>query len=452
MPKECKTVAVPQFDPNDFKLRDNFKLFRQEIVNNYKAQEALKSQVNVYESGVYWEFPDVPFRSIYEYYKKDSGIQSAVNSRRKKIVGSGFYFTATDEKVVQFLNDWKTDNNIEHKLSIIIGDAVLLGTGLGEIIRSGDFYDIIPVDMRTIVAVKRDQFGDIQYYVQQTLKQSYVDLDVKKFIRFTYNDLGRQAWPLGICHSLVVPFFEFENEPWSLADGISLMRQDYLRIIHKQAAPRIWHIYENAGEEALKQQALKDKTMKPGERGYTGSPFTIQQEQVDGTARFREYIEFLTNAFENGLEAPTAKIMTATGISNATYASTQTADDMYDQDIFMDQRKWKMQIEQQMLKPLLSINGMDLVASKVQLNWGLPDPPEVDVNQIMSLAYAGILTIPEARDILKNYARLPLKAEQTQAMADQAKEKLKVALKQLETADTLAKLAVKAQAKRRAKE
>jgi hypothetical protein len=449
LPAKPRATPAPEALARAIKQPDSFKLMRQEIIANFKAQEALKSQVNVYESGVYWEFPDVPFRSIYEYYKRDPGIQSAVNSRRKKIIGSGFYFTADDGKVVDFLSDWKTDNNIEQKLNVIIGDAVLLGTGLGEILHSGQYFDIVPVDMRTIVAVKRDQFGNIQHYIQQTLRQTYVDLDPNNFIRFAYNDVGRQAWPLGICHSLVVPFFEFEGEPWSMADGIALMRQDYLRIIHKQAAPRIWHIYENAGEEALKQQALKDKEMKPGERGYTDAPFTIQQEQVDGTARFREYIEFVTNAFENGLEAPTAKIMTAAGISNATYASAEAAEEMYDQDILMDQRKWKMQIEQQMLKPLLAANGMDLVVSKAELNWGLPDPPNIDINQILSLVTAGIVQRAEAREILKNYARVPLSEQETQLQKAEAREKFQQAIKNLKNINALARLTEKSQTRRK---
>lgn len=408
--------TIPQYTSEDFKNSDGFRLVKPYIDDPYIREiEAYKSKVRVYESGIYWEFPDVPFRAIDNYYLKDPGIQSAVNTYVNDIIGSGFYFTSDDQAVVDFLNEWNIDSNFENKLKICIGDAVRLGCSLAEIVRSGTYFDIVPVDMRTIVAVKRDKLGNVEHYIQQTQTSTFTNLEPKNFIKFSNIDVGRRAWPIGIFHSLVVPFFEFEGESWCLADVMSLTRQDYARIIHKMAAPRVWHIYENANEEKLKAQALRDKTMKAGERGYANQEFKILYEQLDGNTRFVQQLEFLSNQFENGLQAPTAKLMTAAGISNATYASADAAREMFEKHILSNQRKWKMQVEQQILKILLSLNNYDLAKSKTQFNWGMPDPPEVDVNQILALVGAGVMQIPEAREILKNYARLPLSAEYTES-------------------------------------
>lgn len=437
LPRKAVKQVVPQYQPTDFSVSDSFKLYKPIL------KEAKQSEVQVYESGVYWEFPDVPFRSIYEYYKKDPGIQSSVNSYREQIIGSGFYFTSDDQKVLDFLNEWSTEIDFEQKLRICVSDSLMLGCSLGEIVKSAGYIDIVPVDMRSIVAVQRDKFGAIEHYIQQTLQQTFNKLEPKNFIKFSNIEVGRMAWPIGIFHSLVVPFFEFEGEPWSLADVDALMRQDYARIIHKMAAPRSWHVYENANEEKLKEQALKDKTMKPGERGYTDSKFEIMQEGIDKTAAFKDYIEFLTNAKENGMQAPTAKLMTATGISNATYASADAAREMFEKHILGFQRKWQAQIEQQIIKPLLAANGMDMAKSKARFNWGMQDPPEVEVETILALVGAGIMSIPEAREVLKDYARLPLKAEYTQQAQDEMKQKLDTANKQLKNAEALIKLAEK---------
>lgn len=404
LPKQ--TAIVPQsYHPGDFSNSNDFKILKPNL-----KEAGAQSDVPVWESGVYWEFPDVPFRAIYEYYKRDPGIQSAVNAYKNEIIGPGFYITANDENVQKFIEDWNTRTGFESKLSILLGDTLMLGISLAEIIQNGQDMNIVPVDMRSIVATQRDEFGNVVNYKQQTLRRTFKNLDPKEFIRFTHIEVGRQAWPIGIFHSLVVPFFEFEGEPWSLADVDALMRQDYARIIHKMAAPRVWHIYENASEEQLKQQAQRDKQMKAGERGYVRSKFEIMQEQLDSTGRFKDYIDFLTNAKENGLQAPTAKLMTATGISNATYASAESAGDMFSKSLEGIKRQWEEQIEQQIYKPLLEANGFDLVKSGLEFHWGMPDKVDVDVNQIISLVTAGIMTIEEARQAVKQM-NLPLSDE-----------------------------------------
>jgi len=394
LPKRKTAIPVTEFTPQDFSFSENFKLYKPQL------KEAAASAVQVYESGITWEFPSVPHRSIYEYYLKDPGIQSAVNAYRNEIIGPGFYVTAEDDSVVEFVKEWNTKHNFESKLSILLGDTLMLGLALAEVIQDKDF-DIVPTDMRSIIACRRDKFGKIEFYIQQTMNQTYKDLPADQFLRFSHIDVGRMAWPIGIFHSLVIPFFEFENEPWSLADVDALMRQDYARIIHKMAAPRVWHVYENAGEEKLKDQMARDKLMKPGERGYVNAKFEIMQEQLDTSGRFKDYIEVLTNAKENALQAPTAKLMTATGISNATYASAESGREMFSRSLEGIKRRWEEQIEQQIYKPLLELNGFDIAKTKLEFHWGVPDKTEITLDQVISLVGSGIIDRDEAREAIR---------------------------------------------------
>lgn len=415
-------VAPP--NPGDFGLSGDFKLLKPDL------REALQADTPVFEAGVYWEVPDVPFRVIYDYYKKDPGIQSAVNAYRNEIIGPGFYVTAEDEGAKKFLEDWNVRMGFERKLNILLGDTLILGCALAEVVASGSEMDIVPVDMRTIIAMQRDKFGNVKTYRQQTLNSSWVPLDPKDFIRFSHIEVGRMAWPIGIFHSAILPFFEFEGQPWSLADGAALMRQDALRLVHRMSAPRVWHVYENAGEEKLKAQKERDKLQKPGERGYVNQKFEVITEPIDGTNRFQDKIDFITNAFENALQAPTAKIMTATGISNATYASAQSAQEMFGKSIEGVKRQWEQQIEQQIYRPLLEMNGFDFEKAKPEFHWGVPDRVDVDINQIIALVSSGIMSVEEAREAVKQM-NLPL-SDDEQGVNDLRKEAYRKLIKKLD--------------------
>lgn len=400
-----------EYTPGDFHAESGYKLYKPDL------KEAVKSDVQVFEAGKYWEFPDVPFRSIYTYYKRDPGIQSAVNAYKNEILGPGFYVTSNNDAVTEFVEEWNRNTNFEQKLTILLTDTLMLGIALAEKLKSGSDFDVVPVDMRTIVAARRDEYGHVTAYKQQTMVQQFVDLDPGDFIRFEMNPVGRQAWPIGIFHAMIMPFFEFEGEPWSLADGASLMRQDALRLIHNLSFPRVWHIYENASEEKLKAQKERDKATKAGERSYVNSKFEIMQETVDASPRFADKVDFITNAIENALQAPTAKIMTAAGISNATYASAESAREMFSKTLEGIKRQWEEQIEQQIYKPLLELNGFDFASSKLEFHWGVPDKAEIDIQQIVSLVASGIMTIDEAREAVKQM-NLPINDEQTDAQKE----------------------------------
>lgn len=393
-------------NPRETIAESEWKYIKEEV------PKPVETPIDVLNAGFWWETPDVPFSTLYNYYKKDPGIQSAVNTYRNYIMGNGFYITANDERAKEIVEQWNRDTDFEKTLFVIAGDRIILGNCLVELVKFGDSFKLIPVDMRTIIAAQRDRSGVIADYIQQTAFKGQIRLPAKNFLHFKFNDIGRFAWSLGIFHSLAMPFFEYEGANWSLAEGIMQMREDNLRIIHKMASPKQVFTFPNVSEEWLKGFKERFKGMKAGESLFENQDFGFKELSITGQARFREYIEFLSNAYENGLQAPTAKIMTAAGISNATYASAQAAQEMFVSSLEGTKRKWKEEIEDLVYKPLLESESFDVTRTELEINWGLPDEPEIDLEQILAFRQTGDITQEEVRLILKNMG-LPLQEEPT---------------------------------------
>ena len=418
--------------PNDLRNTSSFKIITEQPT---KVPEPTTATL---EAGFFWEIPDVPFRNIYSYIKKDPGLQSAWNTYRNYIIGAGFHVTSEDDRAKQVIEEWQKQVKFETKLFNIIGDRLALGVSLVEPLKNGnDLFDISIVDMRTIVAAQRDKFGKTTHYVHQSNVAQQKLLEAKNYWEFRLIDVGRQAWPIGLFHSLITPFMIYENQDWSRSDAISFITAMIISIYQKMGAPRVWHKYENTSEEFLKSQALRDKDMKPGERGYTNKAFEILREDFDTQTRFREGLEWISNQYENGIQAPTAKIMTAAGLSNATYASAKAAEEMFGQSLEGLKRKMKVEIEELIYKPLLAQNGIDITESKTEFNWGLQDQPEIDINSIISLKNSGIISDEEARKIASDMG-IPLDLSQpiipvaqTQQQTEETMKRMKRLEKQI---------------------
>ena len=98
--------------------------------------------------------------------------------------------------------------------------------------------------------------------------------------------------------------------------------------------------------------------------------------------------------------APTAKIMTAAGISNATYASAEAAREMFEKIIEADRRKIKKEVEIHIYTPLLKLYDFDLKETNTQFNWGLQENPKLELSDIFTAINTKVITTKEARKML----------------------------------------------------
>ena len=311
-----------------------------------------------------------------------------------------FHITSDDEDVVDIIEKWNHKQDFEEKLMLITKDKLITGNSIFEVLTDGNRLDLDAVDMRTIIAMQRDEFGAVQYYINQTQKLGQGKITPEGLTHVKLSEIGRQAWGISAFESNAVPFFEFEGQQWSMIDAMGQMRSDFIRIIHKYASPKDVYVFDGEDEKVLQDEFLKHMKLKFGESIFTNKNFDHKELTINGSARFREYIDFLSNSHENGLMAPTAKIMTAAGISNATYASAEAAREMFEKIIEADRRKSKKEVETHIYTPLLKMYDIDFKETNTQFNWGLQENPKLELSDIFTAINTKVITTKEARKML----------------------------------------------------
>jgi len=340
--------------------------------------------------------PAVSFSKLYEYYKMDQGVQAAVNTFRDNILGQGFYITSDDANAQKIIEQWNEKADFENKLWDIVGDMLITGNSLVEKVTGGNTIDVVPVDMKTITKAIRDDYGKVTQFIQQ-IDGKDNKLDPKNFIHFKLFNVAKEAFGIGLFHSLAVPYHKFEIYQRSLLDDILQLRADYANIVHKRSSPRSVVTYENADEAEILLEIQKHKNMKQGETMFTNKKFEYQELDAGVDARFMPYAEFLEVSYEIGQQTPSAKLTTSAGF---TEASAKVAKELLEDRITAIQRKLAKIIEKNIYSPILAANNIDIQKVNLKLQWGLPDQPEVTLAQVRFLYEMGLLSWEEARVVI----------------------------------------------------
>jgi len=141
------------------------------------------------------------------------------------------------------------------------------------------------------------------------------------------------------------------------------------------------HIYKfpRIGGEAQREYAEKIKSMLPGEDIVTNQEVEVIQVKMDPRARFDAYIEYLDNKVTLGLMTSVLRLFTKPGF---TEASAKEANRLQDNLISAIQRNVKRIVEHEIYDPLLESHGLDPSKNPVRFNWGVPEKPRIELDDI----------------------------------------------------------------------
>ncbi len=272
------------------------------------------------------EFPQPTFLQLYNYYLSDPTIHNAVNTFRDRMVGSGFYVTGDDQNAVGIINDFVKGVDFDILLYDIVGDMLITGISLVEMLTPDNLQDLEMVQMSTILKIQRDKFGNYTNIVQ-LVEGIYNNLNPTNFIQFRLFDVGRNAFPVGLFYSLAVPqLIDGEVRP-SVLDSLARIRDAMVRIFDNYASPRDMYVFENASEQFLQDQAVKIRNMKKGESFVTNKKFDHMEITIDPRSRFDNYIEFFKMQVELGIQSGIIKLQSA---HDYTYASATAVQELLD--------------------------------------------------------------------------------------------------------------------------
>ena len=272
-------------------------------------------------------FPRVPFWKRMEYYLTVGRVQNVVESYVLDIINREWYYDDTTEgaheKAVQVMEDWEENILLSKLLSELTRNWIVNGVNI-----------ISPIDwefvqLQSIQAKRRDNFGNTTHYIQ-IINGQEIDLPAKDFLEIPFIELDREPWGVGMFDSLM-------NREYIDIDGrdvrasLELYRQalqDNMKIHHKFASPRVIYTVPNANEETIDNDIVPIiENMVPGDRAVFNEDIGIQQETVDGNARFIEHVNKIIDEIDTGLQSSANRLIAEpSAMADARVASSNDDD------------------------------------------------------------------------------------------------------------------------------
>lgn len=393
--------------------------------------------------------PDIPFLQCYQFLATLPTLQNSVLAEIDNIIGRDWYYAAVAgddtekpngkeigskakeaipqqdpvaQEYIKYLNKWETEFELERIFEYLITDWSTCGNCLLGI------SDWQPVMLGRVEGCVRNEVNGsvIKYWFIKTTGER-LPLDAKNFIHSRYFDVDREPWSLAKFHALFNNNFTDPDikKPKPLAAIIRVMLQDAGKIHHKFAMPRILYGFKDVSKEVFEQDIVPSfNKIAQGGRGAFNKEFTVNQENVDGTARFTESIDLINDQMEAGSGSSVNRVQTkASALADANVAASGT-DDRYVGD--MDRLRRLMNndiIPRVIAQKKNDLDNWKQYRGMVEFRWGAKDSFEFNPDEALKFLGVGVYAKKEVREMLKAAGR-PVNdewydAEQEQRAADE---------------------------------
>ena len=150
----------------------------------------------------------VTFEQLIKYHDRTPQLQIAVSSYSELITGTEMNVTCKSETATEVLNEWIRDTNFYDKFENMVTTCLITGNSILEKLDENSITDVEEVDMQTIIAKKRNEYGELEYYEHRTNNGQTAKLGqgkLGKFIEFNLTNYSKQAWGKSLFYSLAIP-------------------------------------------------------------------------------------------------------------------------------------------------------------------------------------------------------------------------------------------------------
>jgi hypothetical protein len=261
--------------------------------------------------------PDLPFLKMREFYETVGRVQNVVDTMVDNIINREWFFDDTTDggkggayqKELDALEDWKKNKvDTTDMLSQIIRNWLIFGVC---IISPKDW---IPLQMESLIAKKRDDFGNTVGYIQSINGQDN-PINADDYFEIPFINLDRKPWGVGLFSSIMsVNWIDIDGEfPHSALEWYRQTIQDYGRIQHRHGSPKVFYSIEGEG---MNQETIDNEIapmlegMKPGDRAVVSGALNMVSEAIDGQSRFVEYGKKVQEEVDVGLQSSQNRLIT----------------------------------------------------------------------------------------------------------------------------------------------
>jgi len=263
------------------------------------------------------------FIQCQEYYRTVGKVQNVIDSIVANIINREWYFESDKDAYVNKMEDWEEKFNLSDVIEHIVRDWLMCGNSII------GFSDWQPMQLSTILGMKRDIYGIPEYFVQ-TVNGKVVDIQAKPFLFTKFIEINRDAWGIPLFGSLIASnYTDIDGkQPLPMLQVYRQMLLDSGRIYHKYASPRAIWSFPGANKEVLEKdiKPLMD-AMRPGDRLALNTLPTLVTEQVEFRNRFDVIVKMINDETEAGLQSSTNRLITQpSAMADAKEAGAQDDD------------------------------------------------------------------------------------------------------------------------------
>lgn len=342
----------------------------------------------------------VSFEQLIKYHDRTPQIGIAVSSFSEMITGTEMTIKTKSEEAQKFLDKWIRETNFYDKFESVVTTTLICGNSIIEKLDENSTQDIAEVDMATIIAKKRNDIGELQWYEHRTANGQTDHLGegkLGKFIEFNLTSYSRQAWGKSLFYSLAIPrtIGNRTTPPlieimWGIEDAMSA-------IILNNAYPITTITYNGANDAYLKKEAVRWQQYKPGDKRVQKIKPEIEFFETQGNSKYTDYVEHLEKVFELGTKFP-HDILTGDFTSRA---ASDTTDGMVQKQVRGYQRYLCNKLTQELFNPLLGQNGFDPEVEELEIGFTSQNIIDLEVDKVLAIRNSGGMSMGEFRNWLR---------------------------------------------------
>lgn len=373
-----------------------------DLVGNGVLVIEQRSEVRLPMDGV--EKPQVPFATCFELVNHDSRLTLSDDSYVQLVMGAGLKIKVKQKGVNKQVQKWLNKIKLEEKIEDGLHSLFQCGNLMFEIEEHG--AQLVEIDMSTITSVKRTKKGDIQKYLQSVDDfEKPKELDPQEVVHFKLTNVRREVWGRGLYHSLFSPRNIGEDELAPIINEWKI-QSDMVKIFDSYASPIMMIHFKDAGEQWIKKYETEFKKMKAGTKVLTDKEFDAKVFEVNGAAKFAEYVGHLQkNVIEPGAQFPLSFFTDGFSSKNA----AEVSESMFGRKVKRIQKRVAQQIKDQIvMKYIESITNKGFDPDDVTVQFEIESRSEVGEAELLQMFEKGVITRSEYRTHLSKKTTIEL--------------------------------------------
>ena len=342
----------------------------------------------------------VTFEKLIFYHDRTPQIQMPVAMYSEMISGTDMEVTCNSDEATKLLDDWIRRTTFYEKFENMVTTWLICGNALLEKLDEDDIQDVLEVDMSTIIAKSRDEYGTLEYYEHRSYAGQTDKLGegkLGKFIEFQLAPFSRKAWSNSLFHSLAVPRTLGDRTMAPIIELIWGVEDAMGGMLLNNAYPITTITYPGANDEYLKKEARRWIDYKPGDKRVQKIKPEIEFFETNPGSKYTDYLDWLKNTVQMGVQFPN-EILTGDFTSRA---SSEETSNIVQKKVRGYQRYLCNKLKSELFDNILLQNGFDPEKEECVVAFTTQNIIALETEQVKGLTDTGVMTKMEAREWLR---------------------------------------------------